>query len=110
MGALGLGEPGELLDRLGDLAGAGVEVAQRVGGAQVRGLLIQEGAVLDDGQVQLALAHVFVGPSDDGGAVYGHVVTGRADRLLPPHMSVIQSYQSVPLLNRRCPDLQTEAH
>ena len=67
------------------------------------GKVHETGRVTVDGRAAIRLA------SDDGGAVYGHVVTGRADRLLPPHMSVIQSYQSVPLLNRRCPDLQTEA-
>ena len=79
----------ELLDRLVDLAGAHVEVAERVRRVPVARLFLDQAQVLRDGSIELALPEQFLGVAECGGAINSHggiysivsnSVRGRNDR------------------------------
>ena len=66
------GDADVLFDGLVDLAGAHVEIAERVGRIQVARLILDDAEVLRDGRFDLALAEQLLGISECGDAVKRH--------------------------------------
>ena len=64
-----------LRDRLVDLAGARVEIAERVGEVPVAGLILDQADVLRDGVGQLTLTDQLLGIPERGSAINRHVGT-----------------------------------
>ena len=73
--AQAVGDADELLDRLVDLPGADVEIAERVGGVPVARLILDEAQILRDGRFELALAEQLLGVLECGGAIDGHWIS-----------------------------------
>src|SRR5258705_12818479 len=67
-----VGDLAVLRDRLVDLTGARVEVAERVGEVPVAGLILDQAYVLRDGVGQFALPDQFLGVAKRGGAINWH--------------------------------------
>jgi hypothetical protein len=82
----------ELRNRRRPVAHLGVEVAQRVGGADVAGLIVEQAEVLLDREIDLALANEILGFLDGRLSIYAHAAgeAGRKRRIV----LLIPSYQT----------------
>jgi len=67
-----IADPHELRDRRRAVADLGIEVAQRVGGTNVAGLIFHEAQILFDREVELTLAHQTFCLLDGCSAIYAH--------------------------------------
>ena len=76
-----VGDAGELIDRLVDLSGADVQIAEDVGGIPVARLILDDEEILRDRRIRLSLPEQLLGVAQLGSAVDGH-------------SSVSQSYQT----------------